>query len=76
MYLTEKGGGPGAPNWIYFTYVTSCWPIEDLMVGLTLNVLNRWAAGLFMYQSLDAIDGLVCIIGWKKIGLKLMDVLQ
>jgi len=35
MYLTEKGGSTGPPNWVYFT----------------------WAAGLFLYQTFDAIDG-------------------
>ncbi|KAG6887707.1 hypothetical protein C0995_013338 [Termitomyces sp. Mi166 len=39
LYLTEKDGATGPPNWIYFTF-------ED-----------RWAFGLFAYQSLDAIDG-------------------
>lgn len=35
LYLTEKDGATGPPQWIYFT----------------------WAIGLFMYQSLDAVDG-------------------
>ncbi|KAG2361934.1 CDP-alcohol phosphatidyltransferase-domain-containing protein [Suillus spraguei] len=35
LYLTEKDGAVGPPQWIYFT----------------------WAIGLFMYQSLDAVDG-------------------
>ncbi|KAG1805535.1 CDP-alcohol phosphatidyltransferase-domain-containing protein [Suillus subaureus] len=35
LYLTEKDGATGPPQWIYFT----------------------WAVGLFMYQSLDAVDG-------------------
>ncbi|TFK70097.1 Choline/ethanolaminephosphotransferase [Pluteus cervinus] len=35
VYLTEKGGAVGPPQWLFFT----------------------WAVGLFLYQSLDAIDG-------------------
>ncbi|KAF8899396.1 Choline/ethanolaminephosphotransferase [Infundibulicybe gibba] len=35
LYLTQKGGATGPPQWIYFT----------------------WGVGLFLYQSLDSIDG-------------------
>ncbi|KAF8167153.1 choline ethanolaminephosphotransferase [Crassisporium funariophilum] len=35
VYLTEKEGSTGPPQWLYYT----------------------WALGLFLYQSLDAIDG-------------------
>ncbi|KAG7100139.1 hypothetical protein E1B28_001919 [Marasmius oreades] len=43
-YLTEKGGATGPPQWIYFTQVPT-------------RLCARWGAGLFLYQSFDAIDG-------------------
>ncbi|KAH9170529.1 Choline/ethanolaminephosphotransferase [Lactarius sanguifluus] len=58
-YLTEKGGATGPPNWLYFTCVL------DFFFLLTAPVLTRrrWGIGLFMYQTLDAIDGWVLELG-------------
>ena len=65
-YLAEKGGATGPPNWIYFTCV--CFSASQLFVilvaavqpkcGLT-QLEYRWAIGLFLYQTFDAIDGCV-----------------
>lgn len=55
-FLTEKEGADGPPNWIYFTCV---YPLPHC-AGLS-DGQYRWAIGLFLYQSLDAIDGYVYI---------------
>ncbi len=62
VYLTEKGGAVGPPQWLFFTWVISLSFTlrERLMCGwfaLLAFIADRWAAGLFLYQSLDAIDG-------------------
>lgn len=54
-YLTEKDGAEGPPNWIYFT----CADLFDRERYVALTARCRWAAGLFLYQTLDAIDGYV-----------------
>ena len=57
MYLTEKQGAAGPPRWVYFTYVG---PIIINLSWLTRCQSSfRWALGLFLYQSLDAIDGYI-----------------
>lgn len=53
-YKLVEGGAQGPPNWIYFTQVQLHYTNCELAC---LKSLNSWAAGLFMYQSLDAIDG-------------------
>jgi ethanolaminephosphotransferase len=51
-YLAYKGGAAGPPQWMYFTYV------DDLLLTHQIDMyLFSWAAGLFIYQSFDAIDG-------------------
>jgi ethanolaminephosphotransferase len=49
-YLADKGGVV-IPSWIYFSYVI------DWYLSTRLSFLTRWAIGLFLYQSFDAIDG-------------------
>lgn len=58
-YLTEKDGAPGIPHWIYYTY--ACIFLWSL--GTCSPHENSWAAGLFIYQSFDAIDGYVILQG-------------
>jgi ethanolaminephosphotransferase len=53
-YLTEKGGATGPPNWIYFTCAHAVMKVKQVTRA---NPAHSWAIGLFMYQSLDAIDG-------------------
>jgi len=52
LYLTETDGYSNPPKWIYFTLVSAV----DFFWKLFLQI-NRWAVGLFLYQTLDAIDG-------------------
>ena len=56
MYPMEKQleGAAGPPHLVYFTYVQSIMKIFSL--GST-RFPPRWAVCLFLYQSLDAIDG-------------------
>jgi ethanolaminephosphotransferase len=52
-YLAEKGGAAGPPNWMYYTCVFTL----SLRYATLTRRCCRWAVGLFIYQSLDAIDG-------------------
>lgn len=52
LYLTEKDGFSNPPKWIYFTLVFAVGFFCKLFIEI-----NRWAVGLFLYQTLDAIDG-------------------
>ena len=46
---------------MYFTYVLTCRFLLKCVIltecGHVPFLVNRWAIGLFAYQSLDAIDG-------------------
>lgn len=54
-YLSEKGGATDPPRWIYFTYVQS---LPSFRSDREISYMSSsWAAGLFIYQSFDAIDG-------------------
>ncbi len=62
-FLTEKEGADGPPNWIYFTCV---YPLPDWDRACWSDGRYRWAIGLFLYQSLDAIDGYVHTFSAKR----------
>ena len=51
LYYTEKDGASGPPQWIYFT----CVPGYSILQFRSRRC--RWAIGLFMYQTFDAVDG-------------------
>ena len=60
-YLTEKGGATGPPRWLFFTCVLNFLSSRRSVVDMVCTC--RWGIGLFMYQTLDAIDGWVARIG-------------
>lgn len=64
LYLTNKDvtngttTAIGPPQWVYFTCVLfENNSGEDCFLMGFFFLLYSWAAGLFLYQSLDAIDG-------------------
>ena len=73
----------GPPNWVYFTCVLSHPSVKSELGNTASNTsrtMHRWAAGLFLYQTFDAIDGCVSILqsamkwdaelmdGWGRLG--------
>lgn len=59
MYLTEKNGAEAPPHWVYYTY--DVYLSHSSSVPLTYTLVTSWGIGLFLYQSLDAIDGYVSL---------------
>ena len=65
MYPTEKNGVEAPPHWVYFTYGL---PLSHSFFCCLKSIfLLSWAVGLFLYQTLDAIDGYVFATSSKKL---------